>query len=360
MKKDKIDLKSLSREEIETFVISKGLPKYRAGQVLHRIYDKFAAGIDGITEFSKDLRSVLSESAYISNLKLVRRLRSSDGTEKFLFLLDDGHSIESVLIPESDRLTLCVSSQVGCAMGCQFCLTGAGGFTRNLKAHEIVDQIITVNRLIRELGPSGLYRGDMGEGGFSERRISNIVLMGMGEPLMNFDNVVEALRRIVGLIGISKRRITLSTAGVVSKLPLLAEKARGINLALSLNAATDEVRNRIMPINRKYPIKSLIDACREYPLQPGRRLTIEYVMIDGVNDTLDDARKLAGLLKGVKCKINLIPLNTHEGSTLERPPNERVLAFQRRLFHLNRRAIIRESRGKDISAACGQLRAQSR
>jgi 23S rRNA (adenine2503-C2)-methyltransferase len=184
--------------------------------------------------------------------------------------------------------------------------------------------------------------------------------MGMGEPLMNFDNVVEALWRIVGLIGISKRRITLSTAGVVSKLPLLAEKAPGINLALSLNAATDEVRNRIMPINRKYPIKSLMDACREYPLQPGRRLTIEYVMIDSVNDTLDDARKLADLLKGVKCKINLIPLNPHEGSTLERPSNERVLAFQRMLFHLNRRAIIRESRGKDISAACGQLRAQSR
>jgi 23S rRNA (adenine2503-C2)-methyltransferase len=168
MKKDRVDLKSLSREEIEIFVSGKGLPKYRAGQIIHWIYDKFAAGIDGITEFSKDLRSVLSESAYISNLKLVRRLTSSDGTEKFLFSLDDGHAIESVLIPESDRLTLCVSSQVGCAMACQFCLTGAGGFTRNLKAHEIVDQIITVNRLIRELSPSGLYRGDMDEGGSSE------------------------------------------------------------------------------------------------------------------------------------------------------------------------------------------------
>ena len=359
MKKDKVDLKSLSREDIETFTISKGLPKYRAGQIINWIYDKYTTEIDQITEFSKDLRSILTESAYISNLKTVRRLKSSDCTEKFLFSLEDEHTIESVLIPDGDRLTLCVSSQVGCAMGCQFCLTGAGGFIRNLKAHEIVDQIIAVNRLIQKNNLAGVYREGLGEREFFKRRITNIVLMGMGEPLMNFDNVVEALWRIVDLIGISKRRITLSTAGVVSNLSLLPAKAPEVNLAVSLNAATDKVRNRIMPINRKYPIKSLIDACRKFPLQPGRRITVEYVLIDGLNDSLEDARKLVNLLKGLRCKINLIPLNPYEGSILKRPSNEKVLAFQRILFHFNRRAMIRESRGQDILAACGQLRAQN-
>ena len=354
-----VDLKSLTQKELAAFIKNQGLPDYRADQLIHWIYVRYASHIDEITEFSKHLRCRLNESAYVSSLKIIRRLTSSDGTEKFLFSLEDGHTIESVLIPDSDRLTLCVSSQVGCAMGCQFCLTGAGGFTRNLKAHEIVDQIIAVNRLIRENSPAAVYREESGEGESFERRITNIVLMGMGEPLMNFDNVVEALWRIVDLIGISKRRITLSTAGIVSKLSLLPLKGPGVNLAVSLNAATDEVRNRIMPVNKKYPIKSLIEACREYPLRPGRKLTVEYVLIAGVNDSLEDARKLVNLVKGLKCKINLIPLNPHEGSMLKRPSDEKILAFQQMLFHFNRRAMIRESRGQDILAACGQLRAQN-
>jgi 23S rRNA (adenine2503-C2)-methyltransferase len=196
-----------------------------------------------------------------------------------------------------------------------------------------------------------------GEGGLSEKRITNIVFMGMGEPLMNFDNVVEALRRIVDLIGISKRKITLSTAGIVSKMLLLPLKAPEVNLAVSLNAATDEVRNKIMPVNKQYPLAALIEACRRYPLKPGRRITFEYVMIDGLNDSLDDAKKLITLLKGLRCKLNLIPLNPHEGDSLKRPSQEKVLAFQKVLFHHNRRAMIRESRGQDILAACGQLRA---
>ena len=334
-----VDLKSLSQKELDAFIKNQGLPNYRADQLIHWIYARYASGIDEITEFSRDLRRRLNESAYISNLKIIQRLKSSDGTEKFLFALQDDQTIESVLIPDSDRLTLCVSSQVGCALGCLFCLTGKGGFIRNLKAHEIVDQIIAVNRTIQN------------------NKITNIVFMGMGEPLMNFDNVVEALRRIVDLIGISKRKITLSTAGIVSKMLLLPRKAPEVNLAVSLNAATDEVRNKIMPVNKQYPLAALIEACRRYPLKPGRRITFEYVMIDGLNDSLDDAKRLITLLKGLRCKLNLIPLNPHQGDSLKRPSQEKVLAFQKMLFHHNRRAMIRESRGQDILAACGQLRA---
>jgi 23S rRNA (adenine2503-C2)-methyltransferase len=334
-----VDLKSLSPKELHAFIKNQGLPDYRTDQLIHWIYARYASHIDEITEFSKDLRSRLNESAYISNLKIIRRLKSSDGTEKFLFALQDEQTIESVLIPDSDRLTLCVSSQVGCALGCLFCLTGKSGFIRNLKPHEIVDQIIAVNRTIQN------------------NKITNIVFMGMGEPLMNFDNVVEALRRIVDLIGISKRKITLSTAGIVPKILLLPRKAPEVNLAVSLNAATDEVRNKIMPVNKQYPLAALIEACRRYPLKPGRKITFEYVMIDGLNDSLADAKRLITLLKGLRCKLNLIPLNPHEGDSLKRASQEKVVAFQKMLFHHNRRALIRESRGQDILAACGQLRA---
>ncbi len=334
-----IDLKSLSKKELYALIMDQGLPDYRADQLIHRIYARYAPGINEITEFSGALRSRLNESAYISNLKIIQKLKSSDGTEKFLFGLQDEQTIESVLIPDGDRLTLCVSSQVGCALGCLFCLTGKGGFIRNLKAHEIVDQIIAVNRTIRN------------------NKITNIVFMGMGEPLMNFENVVEALGRIVDLIGISKRKMTLSTAGIVSKMLLLPRKAPEVNLAVSLNAATDETRNKIMPVNKQYPLAALIEACRRYPLKPGRRITFEYVMIDGLNDSLKDAKRLITLLKGLRCKLNLIPLNPHQGCKLERPSEEKVLAFQKMLFHHNRRAMIRESRGRDILAACGQLSA---
>jgi len=250
-----IDLKSLPKAGVYQFTAEHRLPKYRAGQLLHWIYERFVLSLQEITEFSKALRSELAQVAYISNLGLADRQRSKDGTEKFLFSLEDGHAIESVLIPDKDRLTLCISSQVGCAMGCGFCLTGIAGLVRNLKAHEIVDQIISANRLI------------------APAKITNIVLMGMGEPLANFDDVVEALWRITGLMGISKRRITLSTSGLVPKMLELPAKAPDVNLAISLNATTDEARSRIMPINKTYPIKELLDACRRYPLKPRRRIT---------------------------------------------------------------------------------------
>ncbi len=335
---DKINLKSLSREALSSFAKAQGLPKYRVEQLMHWMYEKYAQDLQDITEFSKTLREELGRAAYISNLALVTRQRSKDGTEKYLFALEDGRTIESVMIPDDDRRTLCISSQVGCAMACSFCLTGETGLIRNLKAHEILDQVLSVNRLIRP------------------QRISNIVLMGMGEPLANFDEVVDALWWITDILGISKRKITLSTSGLVPKMRELPGRAPDVNLAVSLNATTDAVRDRLMPINKKYPLKMLLDACRTYPLQLQRLITFEYVLIDGVNDTIEDAERLARKLKGIPCKINLIPYNPHEGSSLKRPAQERVLAFQRVLKDNRMTALIRESKGQDILAACGQLR----
>lgn len=334
----KINLKSLSRDEISRFMEEQGLPKYRTDQLLNWIYARYATSLERISEFSKDLRNSLGEIAFIGNLEIANRERSSDGAEKFLFGLEDGQTIESVLIPDKDRLTLCISSQVGCAMGCCFCLTGRSGLVRDLKAWEIVDQILSVNRLI------------------VPKKVTNIVLMGMGEPLANFDEVVDALKKIISYIGISKRRITLSTAGLTPKIPELSCKAPDVNLAISLNATTDVVRDRIMPINKKYPLRALIDACRRFPLKPRRMITFEYVLIAGVNDSLEDARRLVRLLQGIRCKVNLIPLNPHEGSELQRPSGFSVLAFQKILKDNNMTVLIRESKGRDILAACGQLR----
>jgi len=334
---NRTNLKSLSRDKIFDFIEAQGLPKYRADQLLNWIYERHAASLEEVTEFSKDLRTRLGEIAYIGNLAVVNRQRSSDGTEKFLFGLEDRETVESVLIPEKDRLTLCISSQVGCAMGCSFCLTGKSGLIRNLRAWEILDQILSVNRLIKP------------------KKITNIVLMGMGEPLANFEEVVDALKRIISFIGISKRKITLSTAGLVPKILELPKMAPDINLAISLNATTDTVRDRLMPVNRKYPIRSLLDACRRYPLKPRRMLTVEYVLISGINDSVEDARRLVRLLKGIRCKVNLIPLNSHEES-LQRPSDVSVLAFQKVLTDNDMTALIRESKGQDILAACGQLR----
>lgn len=315
-----------------------GLPSYRAKQLLHWMYIKYAQSIEEITEFSKDLRERLSGIAYISRSLLIKRQVSIDGTEKFLFGLEDGEGIESVLIPEPDRLTLCISSQVGCAMGCMFCLTGKLGLRRNLKAYEIVDQVIAAGRIILP------------------RRITNVVLMGMGEPLANFNEVVEALWRMTEIMKLSKRRITLSTAGIAPKIIELGEKAPHVNLAVSLNATTDEIRDRIMPVNKRYPLKVLLDACRRFPLEPRRRVTFEYVMLDGINDSIDDAKRLIKLLRGIPCKVNLIPFNPFEGCLFRRPSDEVILTFQRVLLDGNVTALIRKSRGQDILAACGQLK----
>ena len=339
--RNNINIKSLSKNDLLRFAQEQTLPRYRAQQLLHWIYQRYVTSIDDITEFSKELRKKLAEKAYISNLGIVRHLHSSDGSEKYLFSLEDGNRIESVLIPDENRLTLCISSQVGCAMGCRFCMTGAGGFIRNLKAHEIVDQVIAVNRILHP------------------RKVTNLVLMGMGEPFENFDEVVEALWRIMLFIGISKRKITVSTAGVAPKISLFSEKAPEVNLAVSLNAATDEVRSDLMPLNRKYPLKLLLASCKKYPLQPSRKITFEYVIIKDKNDSAEDAKKLVKLLKGLRCKVNLIPFNPFPGTALQRPPDHRILSFQKILLEGHVRALVRESKGLDIQAACGQLKASS-
>jgi 23S rRNA (adenine2503-C2)-methyltransferase len=335
----KTDLKVLSQEDLASFAKDAGLPAFRSRQLIHWIYGRYAQSIEEITEFSKKLREVLSERAYISNLTLLDRQTSEDGTQKFLFGLQDSETIESVLIPDEDRLTLCSSSQVGCAMGCIFCLTGRLGLKRNLKPHEIVDQVISVNRLIRP------------------ERITNIVLMGMGEPLTNFDNVVEAIVRIVGIMKMSPRKITISTSGIPQKIIELGKKALKVNLAISLNATTDALRNVIMPINKTYPIRSLLEACRKYPLPVNRRITFEYVLLKGINDSPEDAQRLIRLLQGIPSKINLIPFNPYSGSEYERPDERTVLRFQTILVNADMTVLIRKSKGQDILAACGQLKA---
>jgi 23S rRNA (adenine2503-C2)-methyltransferase len=337
---EKIDLKSLSKDDVESFIKDAGLPSFRSRQILHWIYERYAQSLEEITELSKKLREELAERAYISNLTLLNRMTSHDGTEKFLFGLEDGETIESVLIPDEERLTLCISSQVGCAMGCVFCLTGKSGLKRNLGPHEIIDQVISVNRMILP------------------RRITNIVLMGMGEPLANFDNVVEALRRMTGVMVISPRRITLSTAGIVPRIAELGQLGLKVNLAISLNATTDSVRDVIMPINKTYPIKAVLDTCRKLPLQQTRKITFEYVMLKDINDSTADAKRLVRLLHGIQSKINLIPFNPYSDCEYERPDDIAVLRFQEIMAKAEVTVIIRKSKGRDILAACGQLKAR--
>ncbi len=334
----KTNLKALSRTDLPEFINAQGLPAFRAKQLVHWIYERRVEQVSGISEYSKSLRERLDALAYISNLKMLDRRVSEDGTEKYLWELEDGKTIESVLIPDDDRLTLCISSQVGCALRCAFCLTGSFGLKRNLETHEIADQVISAARIV------------------APKTISNIVLMGMGEPLMNFENVVEALWRMTDWMRIPPRRITLSTAGVAPKIAELAKKAPMVTLAISLNASTDAVRDRIMPINRTYPLKELLAACRNFPLPPRRRITFEYVLLEGVNDTPEDAKRLKELLRGIPAKVNLIPFNPFPGAPFERPEDRRVLAFQERLIGKHLTTLIRRSKGQDILAACGQLK----
>lgn len=343
----KTNLKALSEKKIKELVKNLGEKPYRAGQIINWIYRKHAAAPDDMTDLSKPFRDRIKKIAFISGLKPLKKQVSKDGTQKFLFELHDGKAIESVLIPagtdihpDKNRLTLCISSQVGCAMGCKFCTTGRMGLRRNLKAYEIVDQILTVQRLI-----------DSGQ------KITNIVFMGMGEPLHNFTEVIEALRRITGLLGFSRRKVTLSTAGITPRISELAKKAPRVNLAISLNATTDSTRNKIMPVNKKYPLRGLLNACKKFPLEPRRRITFEYVLLNGINDSKENAQELVKLLRGIKSKVNLIPLNitSSQKNGFRPPPEGRIIAFQKILLDAGITAMIRKSMGKDISAACGQL-----
>jgi 23S rRNA (adenine2503-C2)-methyltransferase len=338
------DLLSFDHPDLAAFFCSLGERPFRAGQVMQWVYKRGARDFATMTDISKGLRERLAGSLRLSLPEVLREQRSEDGTSKLLLALADGARIETVLIPDEDRLTQCVSSQSGCAMGCVFCDTAAAGAGRNLTAGEIVGQVLLGEA---RAGPS--------------RRVSNVVFMGMGEPLLNRDNVVRAFRVLSDDHGlnITKRRLTVSTCGLVDEMKRLPADVLP-SLAISLNATTDELRDRLMPVNRKYPIPALLEALRKMPLPPRARYTIEYVLLGGVNDTTADARRLVKLLSGIRCKVNLIPYNPAPWSSLAAPAPEAVEAFQSYLLGKNFTAVLRKSRGRDIAAACGQLRADGR
>jgi len=335
----KTDLKSLTAKEMEQWAVECGLPPYRGRQIRHWLFARLVESPENMQNVPKTIRARVGERAFLNPLEEVTRLTSEDGTRKFLFRLHDGPLIESVLIPERDHVTLCISSQAGCAMGCRFCLTGKQGLTRNLVPSEIIEQVILVKRSLNH-----------------PEQLKNIVLMGMGEPLANYDAVLKALSNLIAEDGMnfSHRKVTLSTCGLVPELKRLGCDTT-VNLAVSLNAADDETRSRLMPVNRKYPIGRLIQACREFPLPNRRMITFEYILIHGVNDHDHDAIRLAKLLSGLRAKINLIPLNASSDTEMAPPPMERVLAFQDILADRHFTAMIRKSKGRDILAACGQL-----
>ena len=362
----RFNLKGLSLQEIEGLVESLGEKPYRARQIYEWVFQKDVSGIGEMTNLSIGLRNKLSELAYIPRLSIADKRISKDGTEKYLFILpplikggsggvsENGNSIESVLIPDEDRLTLCISTQVGCKLNCTFCLTGKGGFIRNLSHYEIIEQILSVQREIRP--PLSPLLAKEGNGVVGD--ITNVVLMGMGEPLDNYDAVIKSINTMISPHGlkIPAKRITLSTSGLIPEIKKLAKENLKINLAISLNASDNETRDKIMPVNKKYPIEELLKALKEYPLPPNRRITFEYVMIKGLNDSIEDAKRLSNILKNIKCKINLIPFNSFEGSDYETPDYKNVEEFQNLLISRHYTAIIRKSKGADICAACGQLR----
>lgn len=340
------DVKSLSEEHLMQRLGQYGIAPYRAGQILRWIYQRGAYSFSEMTDISKDLRMFLSERLAISRLETEQIQTSNDGSRKYLFRLDDGQHIESVLIPETGHWTLCISSQVGCGMGCKFCLTGRGGLERNLETSEIINQICAVRDDLQE--PSSL---------------TNIVFMGMGEPLANYNSVVQAIRTITDNNGLqfSGRRVTLSTAGLAPRIDDLGRDVDvKVNLAVSLNATDNDTRNKLMPINHTYPIEMLLSACRRFPLPSRRTIMFEYVLIAGVNDTPGDAERLARLLRPLRAKINLIPFNPYEGTEFRRPEEGAILTFQKVLMDRHYTAIIRYSKGCDIGAACGQLRTRSK
>jgi len=335
------DIKELTQEQLVTWLEGQKISSYRAFQILKWVYLKQADTFEVMTDLKKDIRILLSENFTVNRLEKRKIELSQDGSKKYLFKLNDGKYIESVLIPEKDHYTLCISTQVGCAQGCRFCLTAKSGFTRNLTPGEIIAQIRDINNDITE----------------DSKPITNIVFMGMGEPLANYKNLIHALSVITNAewgLNFSTRRVTVSTAGIIPRIADLGHDTK-VNIAISLNATDDETRNMLMPINRKYPLKELLDACKDYQLLPRRRITFEYILIKGINDSLKNAKQLVQLLSNIKSKINLIPFNEHEGSDFKRPDDDAILSFQEFLAERNYTVMLRQSKGKDISAACGQL-----
>jgi 23S rRNA (adenine2503-C2)-methyltransferase len=350
------DIKSQSREELEAQFKSWGQPAYRVTQLLEWLYVRRVADWDAMTNLPKELRTKLRAHFSMQTLELVRKQGSPDTTEKFLWRLADHSLIESVLIPanpalygdDSDRHTLCLSTQVGCAYGCKFCASGLEGWKRNLQPHEIIEQILSIERA----------QGRAGDESAPSRVVDNIVVMGMGEPLANYDNLMKALRILNAPWGggIGARKITISTSGLAPQIRKLAGEPLQFRLAVSLHGATDDVRGKIMPVNKKYPLVELVAACAEYQARKGRMITLEYILIAGVNDSMEQARPLAVLAKKIFAKVNLIPYNTVEGLPWERPSEEVCERFLEALEKQKVTATLRREKGHDIDAACGQLR----
>ncbi|GMV48524.1 23S rRNA (adenine(2503)-C(2))-methyltransferase RlmN [Nitrospirales bacterium NOB] len=334
------DLLALSEGAMVEFVRERGWPTYRAAQILRWLYQGRVRSFAEMTNLAQKDREHLAASCIIGRTRTVQTFASQDGTTKFVLTLADHTNIECVLIPDDERLTLCLSSQVGCTLDCGFCLTGTLGLTRNLRPHEIVDQVLLAQDHLT-----------------AEQRITNLVFMGMGEPLANLDAVSEAIERLTDStwgLGFSPRRITISTAGLASRLRDVA--ALKVNLAISLNAPTDDLRREVMPAaNRLHPLDALLTACRNYPLAERDRLTFEYVLLAEVNDRPEDAARLINLLRGLRAKVNLIPFNPFPGSPYRRPTEQAIARFQQTLRDAHVDAYLRRSRGRDVLGACGQL-----
>jgi len=339
------NLLGLDRAALENYFIAMGDKKFRATQIMKWIHQLGQTDFQQMNNLSKDLRSRLAETCCIENLQVEKDLLSKDGTRKWLLKLADGNFIETVFIPEDDRGTLCVSSQVGCALDCSFCSTGRQGFNRNLSAAEIISQVWLASFLLEEEKKPG-------------RKITNVVLMGMGEPLLNFDNVVSAVSIMMDdfAYGLSKRRVTVSTAGVVPAIDRLGDTL-DMRLAVSLHASNDQLRNELVPLNNKYPLKELMAACRRFidKQNTRSRITFEYVLLDGVNDKPEHARELIKLLKGIPTLMNLIPFNPFEGSGYKTSSKQAVSKFSEILHNAGMTTVVRKTRGEDIDAACGQL-----
>ena len=369
------DIKSLTREELEARFVAWNQPAYRVDQLLDWLYVRRAVAWDAMSNLPKTLRSRLREEFKLQTIKLVRKQGSHDTTQKFLWELADGAFIESVLIPAnpalygeaSDRHTLCISTQVGCAYGCKFCASGLDGWKRNLEVHEIVEQIQAVERWhetdATTSTPGADSTGDaaakpVAKTAVAPRLVDNLVVMGMGEPLANYDHLLKALKILNAPWGggIGARKITISTSGLAPQIRRLAREPMQFRLAISLHGATDAVRNRLMPVNKKYPLAELTAACEDYQKLKGRMITLEYILIAGINDSLDQVRPLAALAKNLFAKVNLIPYNRVEELSWQRPSDEVCEGFLAALEKLKVAATLRREKGHDIDAACGQLR----
>ncbi len=340
-----IKIDSLSLEEMKSFVVDLGEKSFRADQLYKWVYQKGVTDFSQMTDISSEFRDKLKDVASFTVLNPIEIKRDSiDGSQKFLFELEDNNKIESVALKDQDRITLCISTQVGCRMGCAFCATAKIGFIRDLTAGEIIRQVIEVNRYLNE----------------QNEKVTNIVYMGMGEPLDNYLNVAKSIDILTDEkgLGFSHRKVTISTSGLVDKIDELFKLKKQVNLAISLNATTDAVRDKIMPINRKFNIEKLINKLKSLPIQKRKRITIEYVLLKGVNDTIDDAKRLIRLLNGLPVKVNLIVYNEGGDPDFRPPSDDVVLRFQQYLTDRNITAFIRKSLGKNIEGACGQLYAK--